>query len=331
MYTTAPHVHFAGDYALPGDAMKLVSYRAGDTLRPGIVVDQALIAAEDAIQAAGLTALIPRETSRTILEAGPDAWLRLREAAEQLSGEGEAIGSLIEADLGPPVPDPDKIICLGLNYRDHATESNLALPVAPMLFAKFRNSLAGPFSPIVLPPVSEAVDYEAELAVVIGQPCKDVSANAALSHVAGVMALNDVSARDLQYQTSQWMAGKALDTFAPCGPALVFLDEIEDIQALSIRARLNGVTVQDGNTADMIFGVAETISFLSRLMTLVPGDVIATGTPAGVGFSRDPKLLLRDGDRVEVEIEAVGILSNDVVAGSGVRASGRDPQRVLGA
>jgi acylpyruvate hydrolase len=226
----------------------------------------------------------------------------------------ERAGTLADVVLGPPINDPDKIVCLGLNYRDHAAESGLALPKAPMLFAKFRNSLTGPASPIVLPTRGELFDYEAELAVVIGTRGKDLSAGDALDHVAGAMVFNDVTARDVQHATSQWTAGKAIDTFAPCGPALVTLDEISDLQDLAIRARVNGETVQDGHTSQMIFGVAETIAFVSNLMTLEVGDIIATGTPAGVGISRDPQVLLHGGDVVEIEIEGLGVLSNPVAA-----------------
>jgi 2-keto-4-pentenoate hydratase/2-oxohepta-3-ene-1,7-dioic acid hydratase in catechol pathway len=214
--------------------------------------------------------------------------------------------------LGPPVPDPQKIICLGLNYRDHAQEAGLAAPSAPMFFAKWANSLIGPNDAIVPPGTTEQVDYEAELAVVIGERGRNVDADRALDHVVGVMVFNDVSARDLQLANTLWTGGKAIDTFAPCGPAVVTLEEIENIQALPVRTRVNGNIVQDGNTADMIFGVAETIAFLSQIMTLEPGDIIATGTPAGVGISRTPKLFLRSGDIVEVEIEGVGTLRNRV-------------------
>jgi 2-keto-4-pentenoate hydratase/2-oxohepta-3-ene-1,7-dioic acid hydratase in catechol pathway len=172
----------------------------------------------------------------------------------------------------------------------------------------------------VLPESGEVFDYEAELAVVIGAPCKDVEESDALGYVAGVMALNDVSARDLQAATSQWMAGKAIDTFAPCGPSLV-IDEVEDLQNLAIATRVNGEVVQDANTGLMIFSVAETIAFISRLMTLMPGDIVATGTPAGVGFKRQPPVLLQPGDLVEVELEKVGTLSNPVTAAADKRGA----------
>jgi 2-keto-4-pentenoate hydratase/2-oxohepta-3-ene-1,7-dioic acid hydratase in catechol pathway len=216
--------------------------------------------------------------------------------------------------LGPPIPDPDKIICMGLNYRDHAAESGLPLPTVPLFFAKVRNSLIGPEDEIVLPAASEQVDYEAELAVVIGRAGRDIPPASALNHVAGAMAFNDVSARDLQMANPLWTGGKAIDTFAPCGPALVTLDELGDLGTLGLRTRVNGILVQNGDTASMIFAVAETISFLSQIMTLEVGDIIATGTPAGVGASRTPPLFLNLGDVVEVEVDGIGTLRNPVGA-----------------
>jgi 2-keto-4-pentenoate hydratase/2-oxohepta-3-ene-1,7-dioic acid hydratase in catechol pathway len=284
--------------------MRVVTFEREGAARLGVVVAGRVV---DAAQVG------PCTTARGLLEAGPEAWSTLGAAAGEAAARGDG-QPLDDVTLRAPIEDPEKIICLGLNYRDHAVESGLALPAAPMLFAKYRNSLIGPDSPIVLPAVSQAVDYEAELAVVIGRTAKNVAEDDALSYVAGVTALNDVTARDVQHATSQWTAGKAIDTFAPCGPELVFLDEIEDVQALRVRARVNGETVQDGTTANMIFSVAATIAFVSKLMTLVPGDIIATGTPAGVGISRDPQVLLHDGDLVEVEIDGIGTLRNPVVS-----------------
>jgi 2-keto-4-pentenoate hydratase/2-oxohepta-3-ene-1,7-dioic acid hydratase in catechol pathway len=301
--------------------MRLVTYERDGAGRCGLVVEDRVLDAERLAGGIGLEPVGVFASARGVLTAGSDVWRALDDAARsaRLQGEGMLIS---DVTLWAPVEDPDKIICLGLNYRDHAAEANLPLPAAPMLFAKFRNSLVGPTGPIVLPKADRAIDYEAELAVVIGRTAKDIAAVDALDYVAGVMAFNDVTARDVQHATSQWTAGKAIDTFAPCGPALVFLDEITDVQSLAVSARVNGVTVQHGTTADMIFSVAETIEFLTSLMTLVPGDIIATGTPAGVGFSRDPQVLLRDGDQVEVEIEGVGLLRNPVVA---VEPSRRTP------
>lgn len=294
--------------------MKLVSYRAtaGAPLTAGIQTQEGIVDARDAARGAGMADEMAAglSSARAVLALGRVGHVRLAEAAAAADG-----ASVPEADveIGPPVPDPEKIICLGLNYRDHAQESGLTPPAAPMFFAKYRNSLAGPHADIVPPPSTEKVDYEAELAVVIGKPGRLIAEADALDHVAGVMALNDVSARDLQLANTLWTGGKAIDTFAPCGPALVTLDEVGDIQALGLRTRVNGTTVQDGTTASMIFGVAETIAFLSQIMTLEVGDIIATGTPAGVGQSRTPPLFLRDGDVVEVELQNVGTLRNTVV------------------
>jgi 2-keto-4-pentenoate hydratase/2-oxohepta-3-ene-1,7-dioic acid hydratase in catechol pathway len=181
-----------------------------------------------------------------------------------------------------------------------------------MFFAKFPNSLAGPHADIVPPATTEKVDYEAELAVVIGRRGRNIAEAHALAHVAGAMAFNDVSARDLQLANNLWTGGKAVDTFAPCGPALVSLEEIGDLQDLGVRTRVNGEVLQDGSTASMIFGVAATIAFLSQIMTLEPGDIVATGTPAGVGQSRTPPRFLQAEDVVEVEIDGLGTLRNRV-------------------
>ena len=286
--------------------MKLVTYRTdGGPWRSGFLEGDAV--RDSAALAAAVGRPVDCSSNRGLLAAGSDA---IRALADADGGEGVP---LADVTLGPPVPDPQKIICLGLNYRDHAAETGMPEPAAPILFAKFANSLVGHGAPIVRPAISDQIDYEAELAVVIGARCKDVAEENALRYVAGAMNFNDVSARDLQMQTTQWTAGKAIDTFGPCGPALVLRDEIGDLQALRVLCRVNGETLQDGTTADMIFPVAQTVAFLSRLMTLEPGDVISTGTPAGVGFTRDPPVRLKAGDTVEVEIEGLGVLSNPVV------------------
>jgi 2-keto-4-pentenoate hydratase/2-oxohepta-3-ene-1,7-dioic acid hydratase in catechol pathway len=207
---------------------------------------------------------------------------------------------------------PGKIVCVGLNYRDHAEEGGLELPEAPLLFAKWPNTLIGDGDPIVLPPESTQVDYEAELGVVIGAIARRVAERDALDHVEGYICLNDVTARDLQFGDGQWTRGKSPDTFCPVGPRLVAREEIDDPQALDIRCLLNGEAMQDSSTAQMIFSVAEIIAYVSQIITLEPGDLIATGTPAGVGVFRDPKVLLEDGDEVSVEIQGVGTLTNPV-------------------
>jgi 2,4-diketo-3-deoxy-L-fuconate hydrolase len=213
-----------------------------------------------------------------------------------------------------PIERPGKIVCVGLNYRDHAEEQGAPLPEAPLLFAKWQNALIGPGDPIVIPPVVTKCDYEAELGVVIGATVRDVSAENALDAVAGYICVNDVSARDLQFADGQWTRGKSPDTFCPVGPRLVPRDDVPDPQALAIRAILNGQTMQESTTANMVFGVAELIAYITRTITLEPGDLIATGTPAGVGAFRKPPVFMRPGDEITIEIEGVGSLTNPVEA-----------------
>jgi 2-keto-4-pentenoate hydratase/2-oxohepta-3-ene-1,7-dioic acid hydratase in catechol pathway len=207
---------------------------------------------------------------------------------------------------------PGKIICVGLNYRDHAEETGAELPKAPLLFAKWGNTLIGDGEPIVIPPEVQEADYEAELGVVIGRSTSGVSEAQALDAVRGYICVNDVSGRDLQFADGQWTRGKSVDTFCPVGPRLVPREEVDDPQALGIRCIVSGETLQDSSTANMIFSVAEIIDYVSRTITLEPGDLIATGTPAGVGVFRDPKRLLDDGDEVTVEIDGLGRLTNPV-------------------
>jgi 2-keto-4-pentenoate hydratase/2-oxohepta-3-ene-1,7-dioic acid hydratase in catechol pathway len=219
----------------------------------------------------------------------------------------------IELTPTGPVPRPEKIVCIGLNYADHAAETGGEVPGAPVLFAKFPNSLIGPGEAIEVPRAAAAkVDYEAELAAVIGREASEVSEDEALAHVAGYMCANDISARDLQFASSQWTHGKAIDTFLPTGPWLVTADEIGDPQKLAIGCRVGDEVVQDSNTSNMIFTVAQLVSFISQTMTLVPGDVICTGTPAGVGFVREPSRYLHPGEEVTVSIEGIGDLTNPV-------------------
>jgi len=213
-----------------------------------------------------------------------------------------------------PIDRPGKIICVGLNYRDHAEEQGVELPTAPLLFAKWNNTLIGPGEPIVIPPIVTKTDYEAELGVVIGARVSKVSAEHALEAVAGYICVNDVSARDLQFADGQWSRGKSPDTYCPVGPQLVPRDEIRDPQKLAIRAILNGETLQDSTTANMVFGVAEIIAYVTQTITLEPGDLIATGTPAGVGAFRDQKVFMQPGDEITIEIEGLGSLTNPVTA-----------------
>jgi 2-keto-4-pentenoate hydratase/2-oxohepta-3-ene-1,7-dioic acid hydratase in catechol pathway len=214
-----------------------------------------------------------------------------------------------------PIERPGKIVCVGLNYRDHAEEQGAPLPDAPLLFAKWQNALVGPGEPIVIPPLVTKCDYEAELGVVIGTRVRNASAENALEAVAGYVCVNDVSARDLQFADGQWTRGKSPDTFCPVGPRLVPRDEIADPQQLAIRAVLNGQAMQESSTSNMVFGVADLIAYITQTITLEPGDLIATGTPAGVGAFRKPPVFMQPGDEITIEIEGLGSLTNPVVAG----------------
>jgi len=213
-------------------------------------------------------------------------------------------------ELLAPVPNPGKLICIGLNYRDHAAEAEMAAPAEPVVFAKLNNTVNGPYSPIRMPRSTEQIDYEGELGVVLGKTCKGVKEADALDYVAGYLAVNDVSARDVQHRNGQWVLGKSPDGFAPMGPALVTADEVGDPQQLDLRTRIGEEVVQSANTREMIFPVARLISFISELVTLDPGDVIATGTPSGVGGAQDPPRWLRAGETVRVEFPRLGALAN---------------------
>jgi 2-keto-4-pentenoate hydratase/2-oxohepta-3-ene-1,7-dioic acid hydratase in catechol pathway len=296
--------------------MQLVSYRI-----PGHADESWHAGIEDNGRVVNVTALwhdgVHETTTRHLLAAGPAIVRKIFTQARGALAAGPDAPEVFQAatvELGPPIPDPDKIICIGINYADHANEAGLAQTKVPLFFAKFRNSLTGPTSPILLPRVSSQIDYEGELAVIMAMRCKEVPEQKALQYVAGYTIMNDVSARDLQMQTSQYIAGKALDTFAPMGPGMVLESDIPNPQALQLTTRVNGQVVQHASTASMIFSVAAIISFLSSLMTLEPGDIIATGTPSGVGFKRTPPLFLRDGDVAEVEIEGIGLIRNPVMS-----------------
>jgi 2-keto-4-pentenoate hydratase/2-oxohepta-3-ene-1,7-dioic acid hydratase in catechol pathway len=251
---------------------------------------------------------------RALLEGGPSYFNAAADAVDQ----PKAVRYPADAvKLLPPIPDPPKIVCVGLNYRDHAAESGAPIPRDPVLFSKFTTALTSHGEMIVLPPVSAEVDYEAELVIVIGKRGHRLSEAAALEHIAGYTAGHDVSARDWQLKKDgkQWLAGKTFDTFAPLGPVLVTKDEIGDPHSLEISLRLNGTTMQHSNTRQMIFTVAQIVSYLSQVVTIEPGDLIFTGTPPGVGFTRQPPVFLKGGDVVEVEIEKIGVLRNFVVQG----------------
>jgi len=221
-------------------------------------------------------------------------------------------GLALNVRLTNPVCRPSKIICLGKNYAEHAKEGGFDNPDKPLLFCKAPSALSGPFDPIVLPQSSGQVDWEVELAVVIGKTCRRISRTNAMDHIAGFTVMNDVSAREAQFGDAQWFRGKSFDTFAPLGPVLVTPDEIGDISNLQLTTRVDGVLMQDGNTHDMIFDIPFLMEYISKDMTLIPGDVISTGTPSGVGIFRNPPVVLKPGNVVECRIETIGSIINPV-------------------
>jgi 2-keto-4-pentenoate hydratase/2-oxohepta-3-ene-1,7-dioic acid hydratase in catechol pathway len=263
-----------------------------------------------------------------ILESGERALTAIREAdgyvregrgaeepAEDLKRDG-VVFPRSEVVLKAPIPRPGKLILLGLNYRDHAEETGQKIPEVPTLFSKYHNSVIGPGAAILIPRATEQIDYEAEFAFVIGRRGHHIPRERALDYVAGYTIVNDVSARDYQFATSQWMVGKTFDTHCPMGPALVLKDEIADPHTLDIGLSIAGEVLQSSNTSQLIFKIPETVEYLSQVMTLEPGDVIATGTPAGVGFTRKPPRWLRAGETVRVEIAGLGVLENPVAKAS---------------
>lgn len=248
-----------------------------------------------------------------LFRRGPEAVDAVREIAGRL--DGAAPLDAVESDLTflPPVASPSKIICVGLNYRRHAQETGAAIPSRPVLFAKFPNTLVGHRAPIVYPTVTEQLDYEGELGVIIGRRASRVSVDDALDHVGAYTIVDDVSARDLQFGEPQWIRGKSLDTFAPMGPYAVLPDAGFDPATFSIRTTVSGELRQDMSCSDMVFSVAEVIAFISEAITLEPGDIISTGTPSGVGLGFKPPKYLAPGDTVSIEIEGIGTLTNEVV------------------
>ncbi len=287
--------------------MKLVSYGSERGVRAGAIRDDAVVDLWDALGRDGAPAPGARAAA---LPTGLRALLGISSAQEisAAAESGETGPALAEIELLPPVTDPQKIVCIGLNYRAHAEEAGMEPPSAPTFFAKFANALAAPGATVTLPAVSEKVDYEAEVAFVIGSRAANVTEADALAHVAGYTLLNDLSARDLQFQTPQWIPGKVFDGSAPCGPWLVTPDEAGAADAIGIALDLNGERMQESDTGDLIFGVAELVAHLSKLMTLEPGDIVSTGTPAGVGSTRKPRVWLSDGDECVVSSPQLGEL-----------------------
>lgn len=279
--------------------MKLVSYRSSRGARAGVLTENGVLDAWDLLGDSEHSSL------RELLAAD-----RVAELPESLTGGGAPEGAepIADAELLPPIPDPQKIICIGLNYHEHAAEAGMDPPAIPVIFGKWANALAAPGATVDLPATSGKVDYEAEVAFVIGHRAAGVSENEALGHVAGYTLLNDLSARDLQFSTPQWMSGKVFDGSAPCGPALVTPDEAGAHDAIEIGLTLNGEEMQSSSTADLIHGIPKLVSHLSGLMTLEPGDIVSTGTPSGVGSVRDPKVWLTDGDETVVTSPQLGEL-----------------------
>ena len=294
--------------------MKLLQFQGGDGLKLGVKTESGVIDVAAASEALGVNA--PSSLIETI-EVGQPAIDALQSLVDAASGsESAASWTLDEMGLqyGPAVEDPGKIICVGLNYRRHAAETGMAVPETPVLFSKFLNTIASYGDSVSLPPVATQYDYEVELGVVIGKPARNVSEADALDYVLGYVTSNDISVRDLQSRTSQWLLGKTLDNFLPVGPYLVTADEVGDPQLLSIKTWVNGEIRQNSNTGDMIFTVAEIVSYISRYFTLEPGDLIVTGTPEGVAMGREDKPWLKPGDEVVVEVERLGTLKNVMIA-----------------
>lgn len=309
--------------------MRLLTFDHDGAARAGAALDNAsgkvvidLAAAGDLLGSTWQDTAVSLASVHDIIAGGEEARARVASIVERAATDDGrelllklgAAHKLADVRCLPPIARPGKIVCIGQNYRAHILEMGRELPKYPVLFAKFANTLVGHASPIVLPRVSSQVDYEAELMVVIGRRCKDVAPADALAHVAGYTIFNDVSVRDYQRRTTQFLQGKTFDTAGPVGPWIVTADEVPDPHNLRIQLRLNGETMQDGNTSDFIFDVPTIVSYLSEIMTLEPGDLIATGTPEGVGAARDPQVFLRAGDTVEIEIEGLGVLRNPVVA-----------------
>jgi 2-keto-4-pentenoate hydratase/2-oxohepta-3-ene-1,7-dioic acid hydratase in catechol pathway len=282
--------------------MRLVSFDAGDGERAGMLVDGRVV---DAWAALGEP---HRGSLRELIAHG-----RIDDLRARVGDTGAPSHPQPAVRLLAPIGDPEKIICIGLNYREHAAETGAEPPTEPIVFGKFRNALVGPDATVRLPANSTKVDYEAEVAFVIGRQAKDVAADDALDFVAGYMLFNDLSARDLQGRGPQWMPGKIFDGAAPCGPALVTPDEAGPHDRIAISLTLNGETMQDSDTGDLIFSVPELIADLSSLMTLEPGDIVATGTPSGVGMGRKPRIWLEDGDEVVITSPTLGRLATKLV------------------
>jgi 2-keto-4-pentenoate hydratase/2-oxohepta-3-ene-1,7-dioic acid hydratase in catechol pathway len=281
--------------------MRLVSYDAGDGSRAGVLEDDRVV---DAWAALGEP---HRGSLRELIADG-----RVDDLRSTFGNTGTPAHPPSAVKLLAPIPDPDKIICIGLNYAKHAAEGGMEPPASPTIFGKYRNALAAPGATVALPANSRKVDYEAEVAFVVGRRAKDVGKDEALDHIAGYTLLNDLSARDLQFSTPQWMSGKVFDGSAPCGPALITPDEAGPHDGIEIRLTLNRVQMQSDSTGSLIFSVPALLSHLSGLMTLEPGDIVSTGTPDGVGSVREPRVWLADGDEIVIESPTLGRLETRI-------------------
>ncbi len=288
--------------------MKFVTFQGANAGAKAVRTEAGVVAGDRVIglAAAGFPDML------AVLAGGPEGRAKIDSFVQ--NPPAESISPLNSVKLLAPVPRPPKLICVGLNYRDHAAETRAEIPKVPTIFAKFSNVVIGPGESIVLPKVTHKPDYEAEFMFVIGTGGRNIAAEDWQRHVFGYTVFNDVSARDLQTATSQWMMGKTPDTFGPMGPYLVSADEIADPHALDISLRIGGETLQHSNTRELIFKIPDLIAFLSSVVTLEPGDVVATGTPSGVGFVRKPPRYLQPGDEVIVTIEGIGELRNPVIA-----------------
>jgi len=278
--------------------MRLVTYRDQGREGAGVQTPEGVI---DAAPVLGVESIGVRE----LIAAG-----RVEELARGLEGGGP--DPFADPELLPPLPDPDKIVCIGLNYRSHAAEAGIDPPEQPTFFAKFRNALAPAGATVELPGASEKVDYEAEIAFIVGRRSKDLEPDDALDSIAGYMLLDDLSARDLQFATPQWMPGKVFDGSAPCGPAIVTPDEAGAPDEISFALDLNGERMQDASTSDLIFSIPELVARLSRWMTLEPGDIVSTGTPSGVGSVRQPRVWLKAGDEIVITSPTLGELRTTI-------------------
>ena len=294
--------------------MKLVSYRSAAGLRPGVVYGGHVYDVQALLSRSSSRSGAAARTVRELLASFAGDLPGLDAELKQLAGSypQDAAGDLVDLDLGPAVPDPAKFLCVGLNYKRHVLETGRELPKFPDIFVKFQSSLIGPDDDMVLSHVSDKLDYEGELAVVVGRGGRDIPESSALDHIAGAMIVNDTTARDLQFNGTQWTPGKAVDGSTPCGPALVTLDSVGSLDSLTLTTRVNGEQVQHETTDMLIFPIAEIVAYVSRFVELQPGDVISTGTPEGIGSRRTPPRFLVAGDVVEVEITGLGRLRNTV-------------------